>query len=301
MKISDRKVIMFAGKGGVGKTTCASATALQCANCGERVLIVSTDPTPSLIDIFNIEMTKKLTVVSDNLFVLEVSEDEIKEMWDRKFGEEVYEVFSSFVDIEYDVFVDFITSILPGLGEEFMVDYIRELAISNAYDRIIWDTAPLGQTLGLLKVPEMLYEHLRMAPRIYSHLKLGGMSKRPILDIIGGWCSLSEDNIEFLKHDVDIIIVTIPEALAVEQMERVFAEFKHFGLNISKIFINNCIEEVDSKFMRTKREQQVVHIATIKERYAHLGIYEIPLFPVEVRGIDRLNDVRATLFGEANS
>ncbi len=76
-------------------------------------------------------------------------------MWNREFGPQVYEVFSTLVSIGYEEFVDFITSILPGLQEEFMVDCIRNLADSGMYDSIAWDTAPLGQTMQLLNMPEM--------------------------------------------------------------------------------------------------------------------------------------------------
>ena len=112
---------MFAGKGGVGKTTCAGATALHYASLGEPTLIISTDPTPSLSHIFEISSKQKPVKVLDNLFLAELGLDEVKQMWDRKFGKEVYEVFSSFVSIKYDAFVDFMSSILPGLSDEFMV------------------------------------------------------------------------------------------------------------------------------------------------------------------------------------
>ena len=78
----------------------------------------------------------------------ELGLNEIKQMWETKFGREVYEVFSSFVSIDYAQFVDFMTSVVPGLGEEFMLDYVRELSRKDDLDVIIWDTAPLGQTLS---------------------------------------------------------------------------------------------------------------------------------------------------------
>src|SRR4030042_5456384 len=94
--------------------------------------------------------------------------------------------------------------------------YIRGLTVANEYDKVIWDTAPLGQTLGLLTMPAMLGKHLRMAPRVYSRLKLGDKSKRSVLDIIKGWEELSAVDMDFLKQGVEFVLVTIPEALAVE-------------------------------------------------------------------------------------
>jgi len=163
-----KKVIVFSGKGGVGKTTIAAATALNCALEGEKTLIISTDPAPSLSHIFEKKLEDKPAKVLDNLYFDELGFEEIKKMWEVKFGSEVYQIFSSFVNVPYEEFTNHIITILPGLTEEFMVNYIKGLYQSRQYQRIIWDTAPLGQTLGLFKVPSMFIEHLRTAPRIYS-------------------------------------------------------------------------------------------------------------------------------------
>ncbi|MBA7716869.1 hypothetical protein ES703_125951 [subsurface metagenome] len=152
------RIYMFAGKGGVGKTTCAATTALHHASLGEETLAISTDATPSLAHIFEVSDKKKPTKILDSLYINELGLDEVEQMWDRKFGREVYEVFSSFVSIDYDSFVEFMTSMLPGLSEEFMVDYIREIKKSGEYQAIIWDTAPLGQTLALLHHEAMLIQ-----------------------------------------------------------------------------------------------------------------------------------------------
>ena len=122
-----KHVTMFAGKGGVGKTTCAGATALHYALLGEKTLVISTDPTPSLSHIFEVKDKQKPVKVLDNLYLAELGIDEVKQMWDKKFGREVYEVFSSFVAVGYEEFVDFMSSVLPGLSDEFIVDYIKEL------------------------------------------------------------------------------------------------------------------------------------------------------------------------------
>jgi arsenite/tail-anchored protein-transporting ATPase len=171
--MTQKIITVFTGKGGVGKTTSAAATALHYARQRQRTLIISTDPTPSLADIFELSGNGQATLVTDCLYMHELGLNEIKQMWETKFGREVYEVFSSFVSIDYPQFVEFMTSILPGLGEEFMLDYIRLLSHKDDLDVIIWDTAPLGQTLMLLKTSTMLKQHLRMAPRIYSRLKVG--------------------------------------------------------------------------------------------------------------------------------
>src|SRR4030042_4888054 len=234
-EIKPKHVVMFAGKGGVGKTTCAGATALHYASLGEATLVISTDPTPSLSHIFEVEDKQKPAKVVNNLYLAELGLNEVKQMWDRKFGREVYEVFSSFVSVKYDEFVNFMSSILPGLSDEFMVDYIKELSLGSDYDHIVWDTAPLGQTLGLLETPSMLREHLKPAPRIYSRLKLGAETRRPVLEVLKCWEKLSGQDMEFLRTDVRFVMVTIAEALAVEQLDSILTEINKYGFKAEQL------------------------------------------------------------------
>ncbi len=295
--LSEGYVTMFAGKGGVGKTTCAAATALHYALLGEEALVVSTDPTPSLSHIFEVKDEQKPVRVSDSLYLAELGIDEVKQMWDEKFGREVYEVFSAFVSVSYEQFADFITSILPGLRDEFTVDYIRRLASEKRYRRIVWDTAPLGQTLGLLETPAMLNQHLKPAPRIYSRLKLGAKTRRSVLDIIKGWETLSAEDMDFLRNAVRFVMVTIPEALAVEQLESIVAEFDKFGFKVKQLIINNVIVDLSSEFLVTKARQQRRYIELLHDRYHYMEIVELPMFPREIKGVERLKDIEKSLFG----
>ncbi len=290
------KVTMFGGKGGVGKTTCAGATALRYTDLGHRTLLISTDPTPSLMHIFEVDPGQKPVKVSDNLHLVELGPDEIREMWDQKYGGEVYEVFSALVDIPYGEFVEFISSILPGLTDEFMVDFIKRLVGENTYEHIVWDTAPLGQTIGLLKMPAMMREHLKPAAKIYSKLKLGKRSKRSILDIIKGWEELSAENISFLKDEVDFNLVVIPEALAIRQLDGIQAEFKRSGFQINRLIINDVISAVDSDFLRSKRDQQQGYVEEIHGKNFGWKIIEVPLFPYEIKGVKRLQEIRKVLY-----
>ena len=291
-------ITVLAGKGGVGKTTCAAAIALHNASSEKPTLAISTDATPSLSHIFEVGDGVKPVEVKPGLYINELGVEEVREMWDAKCGREVYEVFSSFVSIEYDDFTEFMTSLLPGLGDEFIVDYIRELSHKDNYDAIVWDTAPLGQTLALLQTPPMLAKHLKLAPRIYSKLKLGQKSREPIMDIIGRWEKLSLENIRFLQERVEFIIVTIPEALAVEQLEHVFGELDRYGLKVKRLVVNNVIRSDDSEFLARKAGEQERYLDAIYSRYSDLPIVEIPLFPYEVKGLSRLEKVAGILFGD---
>ena len=280
----------------MGKTTCAAATALHYSLNGEKTLIISTDPTPSICHIFEVNRCNAETEIADNLFLDEIGVSKVKQMWDSRFGREVYEVFSSFVDIKYDEFVDFMSSILPGMRDEFMVDYIRQLYETGKYKVIVWDTAPFGQTLALLGMPSMLREHMKVAPRIYSRFKTGADSKKPILDILKAWEAISSKDTEFLKNRVSFNVVTIPEALAVEQLDEIFAEFAGYGIGIERLLINNVIKEVGSTFLTLKAQQQQKYIESLYSKYTALEIVQLPMFPTEVKGLKGLRDFKRELF-----
>ena len=285
------RVQVFLGKGGVGKTTCSAATALQLADEGQPSLVVSTDPTPSLSHIFEIQGSHREREVLPGLFLTELGLEEVRHMWNEAFGRDVYGVFSSFVDIDYGTFVQFMTSVLPGLNEEFMVDYIRRLALESRYRHVVWDTAPLGQTLALLGMPSMLAEHLRTAPRIYSHLRNAGERRESVIEILGRWRDLAAQCMAFLRRDVVLSMVTSPEALAVCQLDAVLDELRRYDLRISRLIVNNVVQVSDSPFLAQKRQQQQQYLGQLHERHGDVPIVEIPLFPQEVRGVARLRTV----------
>lgn len=295
MPDSPATIQVFLGKGGVGKTTCAAATALRAAESGEPTLVLSTDPTPSLSHIFDRERSAPASEVVPQLFLTEFGLEEVRTMWDEQFGRDVYAVFSSFVDVEYDLFVEFMTSVLPGLNEEFMVDYIRRLASDRRYRRIVWDTAPLGQTLALLGMPTLLARHLRMAPRVYSHLRTSGEQRESIMDVLRRWEALANVCMAFLRESVRFVMVTIPETLALRQLDGVFGELARYGLQVERLIVNNVITAADSPFLARKAAQQQEHLRALRARYGQLPITEIPLFAQEVRGLERLRQVAAVL------
>ena len=265
--------------------------ALQLATTGEACLAISTDPTPSLSHIFEVEGAHRERQVHPGLFFTELGLQDVRDLWNEKFGRETYSVFSSFVDIEYGDFVQFVTSVLPGLNEEFMVDYIRRLALEARYRHVVWDTAPLGQTLALLGMPSLLAGHLRAAPRIYAHLRTSGERKASVMTVIRSWQQLADECMAFLRRDVHLSMVTIPEALAVRQLDAVVDELHRYDLEIGRLIINNVVTVTDSPFLAEKAAQQRPHLEELRDRYGALRPIEIPLFSREVRGVDRLRTV----------
>jgi len=306
-----KRLIMIGGKGGVGKTTCASAIALHFALQGKKTLIISSDPTPSLSDIFEMEIGDQETPIknTEGLYGIEISSDVVLKKWKERFGPEIYEVVSSFTSLDYD-FVDYIGG-APGIEEEYMLSYILEMVESSQYDLVVWDTAPAGHTLRLLHLPQLFLKHLEAATKFYMNLysyfeKLKESvklrkGKRSLLEIISGWEDLAEKVVNFIRdpQKSDFIIVTIPEALGVKQTERIIKDFDEYGLRVNHLIVNYVIKEADCNFHKIRKEMQQNYIQVLKNQYSHrIGLIELPLMPQEVKGVERINKISEILFKE---
>jgi arsenite-transporting ATPase len=297
-----RRVLMFGGKGGVGKTTSSAATALHFARRGLRTLIISSDLTPSLSDIFETDIgpTERPIPGVENLYGLEIDPDEVMRRWKEKFGPEVYAAASALVDLPYDEVVDYV-AMAPGIQEEFMLDYILERIRDRRYDLIVWDTAPAGDTLRLLGLPQRFLEHLRVAPKVYLEVRdTFKLSRTPFLEIIESWKRLSEQTIRFFTdpENVEFIMVTIPEALGVYQSRRVMRDLRRHGMTVRYLIVNDVIREPDCEFHRQRWEMQQRYIRQLREELDDgLTLVELPLLPYEVKGVERLAEVEGHLFG----
>jgi arsenite-transporting ATPase len=297
-----RRVLMFGGKGGVGKTTSSAATALHFARRGLRTLIISSDLTPSLSDIFETDIgpTERPIPGVENLYGLEIDPDEVMRRWKEKFGPEVYAAASALVDLPYDEVVDYV-AMAPGIQEEFMLDYILERVRDRRYDLVVWDTAPAGDTLRLLGLPQRFLEHLRVAPKVYLEVRdTFKLSRTPFLEIIESWKRLSEQTIRFFTdpENVEFIMVTIPEALGVYQSRRVMRDLRRHGLTVRYLIVNDIIREPDCEFHRQRWEMQQRYIRQLREELDDgLTLVELPLLPYEVKGVERLAEVEGHLFG----
>lgn len=111
------------------------------------------------------------------------------------------------------------------------------------------------------------------------------------MKIIEGWRSLSEACMSFLRRDVDFSLVLIPEALALCQVESILAELDRHGLRIRRLIVNNVVRVTDSPFLERKSLQQQQHLDALRGAYPALPLVEVPLFPQEVRGVERLREV----------
>jgi arsenite-transporting ATPase len=114
--------------------------------------------------------------------------------------------------------------------------------------------------------------------------------------VIKDWEQLSDKDMAFLRQEVQFNLVTIAEALAVRQLHDIFEEFKGYGLGINHIVINQVVEDADSPFLRRKAQLQQKYIAEVEGGYG-TGSTRVPLFPYEIKGVERLKEVERRLFG----
>jgi arsenite-transporting ATPase len=304
----DVKLVMVGGKGGVGKTTCASAIALKLAMDGKRVLVISSDPTPSLSDIFEVSIGSEEVKITEKyaLYGLEIASDVVLAKWKERFGDEIYEVISTFANVDYD-FVDYVGT-APGIEEEYMLSFIIELVESDKYDIVVWDTAPAGHTLRLLRLPHLFLKHMEAATKFYMNMygyleKLKDAvrfkaSKRSLLEIIGNWEALSERIVDFIRNEklTKYIIITIPEALGVKLTERVIAEFKENMLKVENIVVNYVVKDADCEFHKTRKAMQKHYLDFLENTYKDTNLVILNLTPQEVKGLESIAGISRALF-----
>ncbi|HDH07370.1 MAG TPA: ArsA family ATPase, partial [Thermoproteales archaeon] len=211
------RILSFWGKGGVGKTTISAATALYLAEKNFKVLLLSSDPTPSLSEVLDFKLSSEPLKVYKELYALELSEEKVIQLWKERFGEEVYKVASSIFPIERDV-IDYVAG-APGIADEFLLYYIYETWKSRKYDFIVWDTTAAGGSIRLLRIEKEFYSHLGEAAKMYLRLKgffekLKKGEKDP-LDLINEWRDLAENVLKMLSStDHSLILIATPEELS---------------------------------------------------------------------------------------
>jgi arsenite-transporting ATPase len=306
-----KQLILVGGRGGVGKTTCAAAIAVHLAAAGRKTLILSSDPTPSLSDIFEIAVGPQETSIPScpNLSALEMSSEMVQEKRKDRFGQEIYEVVSSFAHLDYAFVLNYVGS-APGIEEEYMLYFIMELVHEGRYDFVVWDMALAGHTLRLLHLPEIFLRHLEGATKfylnLYSYLERAKEAvklkkgKKTLLEIISGWQVLSNQIAAFIRDErlTEHIVVTIPEALGVMQTERVIQDFDVHVLPCHYMIINYCIEHADCAFHQVRKEMQAHYVRVLTEQYnKRRHLTRLPLFPLEIKGIEGIQKVSGILFG----
>lgn len=305
------RVIIYTGKGGVGKTSMAAATACKIAQNGKKVLVMSTDPAHSLADSFDSIIDKEPVRLADNLYAMEV--------------DAVYESEKSWGNLK-DYFKQLLTLksgngieaeellVFPGLEELFSMFKILEVYESGKYDTIIVDCAPTGETLALLKYPERLSGMIKkVLPLKRAAVKSVGTVVENVMKIPMPADSVFDD-IEYLmdkmqrlqdlmlnKDVVSLRVVTTPEKIVISESKRNFTCLYLYHYNVDAIIVNHiypkkAMEGYFNKWIKLQEEA----MQEIKESFSEVPRFYIELQQQELRTLDVLRKVGDDIFEGIN-
>lgn len=301
------RIIVFTGKGGVGKTSIAAITACKIAEEGKKVLIMSTDEAHSLSDSFNLKLTNEPTEISKSLFGMEI--DVVKEnevIWGNLQGYlKDLVTAKSEETIESEELLVF-----PGLQELISLIKIKQFADENSFDVLIVDCAPTGETMSLLKFPDLFKTFMKKVfPMKRKAAKIAGpivektikipmpddetMNEIELLyDKIDGLHKLMLD-----KTRTSIRIVTTPEKIVVTEAKRSFSFLHLFNYNVDAIIVNKIFPEssIDGYFSIWK-EKQNQGIKDIEDSFRGIPVFKMELMETELRGYNTLKKMGMVLF-----
>lgn len=290
------RIIIFTGKGGVGKTSTAAAHAVKAAKEGMKTLIVSTDMAHNLSDLFIKEIKEEPMEISNNLYGLEI--DSNYEM-NKHYGA-ISDSFKNMIsfknDKDQEVMEDMV--VFPGIEELFSLLKIKDLYDENIYDLIIVDCAPTGETLSLLKFPELFSWYMEklfpvgkvalkvLRPISKVAFKLDMPDQKAMNDIeklyvkLGSLQSLLKD-----REICSIRLVTIPEKMVVEETKRSYMYLNLYNFNVDGLYINRIIpEDIDNGFFNQWKQIQKSYLDEINSVFSNIPIYKIKWYEVDING-----------------
>lgn len=297
------RIIIFTGKGGVGKTSTAAAHAVKASKEGKKTLIVSTDMAHNLSDLFMKEIKEEPTEVMKNLYSLEI--DSNYEM--SKHSESILESFTKMISFKNDSDKDVLEDIVvfPGIEELFSLLKIKELYDEKIYDLIIVDCAPTGETLSLLKFPELLSWYMeklfpvgKVAMKVIRPIskiafKLDMPDERAMNDIEKLYVKLT--TLQSLLKDRDVCsirLVTIPEKMVVEESKRSYMYLNLYNYNVDGLYINRILpESIDNNFFSQWKEIQKEYLEELNSVFTNTPIYKIKWYEVDINGIGGLERI----------
>ena len=288
------RIYIFTGKGGVGKTSVAAAHAVLSAQEGKRTLLVSTDMAHNLGDVFERKLGKEPVCQTKNLDLYEIDPNYVMEQDFRDILECVGKMLpdSSGRNME-----DF--GMLPGMEELFSLLKIADIRDTGAYERIIVDCAPTGETLSLLKFPELLSWYMeklfpigKVAVRVLSPVskrlfELDLPNRQAMTDIERMYLKLIRLQ-ELLKdrNTTSIRLVAMPEKMVVEETERNYMYMNLYNFNVDGLYINRVIPaDIGNPFFDEWLEIQTKYITRLEESFQELPLCYIPWYEEEGRGM----------------
>jgi arsenite-transporting ATPase len=299
----DREVLFFGGKGGVGKTTCASATALAASRRGRRVLLVSTDPAHSTSDIFERPIGPEPVELLPSLYGLEIDGASEAARYVTNVKSQIAALFGHAILKEANRQID-LASTMPGAEEVALFDRMGSLirGEDERFDLIVFDTAPTGHTLRLIRMPELMEAWIKALSR--SRRAMLGVEQDDRQDPI--MISLSE-RLERLRElrarllsgrTTAFALVLVAERLPIEETARAVAQLEEAGIKIGALVVNRILPATSSDpFLVARHRQEHVYLTEIDQRFAAHVRVRVPQLESDVHGLTALEQISDVLFG----
>jgi arsenite/tail-anchored protein-transporting ATPase len=305
------RIVLYTGKGGVGKTTIAAATALDCAERGYRTLAISTDAAHSLADSFDRHIGPTPTVIADKLWAQETDlSSTVNEQWST-----IQQWLAALLAWRglREIVADEM-AFLPGMEELSNLLYIVHYAESGQYDVIVVDSAPTGETLRLLSFPEVLNWWMK---RLFPVERQVARIVRPVLKPLLNVPMPDEqvlDSIQQLFPEISRMrtlltdpeitsmrLVVNPEKMVIKQTQRTFTYLNLYGYSTDLVLCNRLIpDRVTDHYFDYWKANQEQYYKEIEERFAPLRVLNLPLLEQEVVGLDMLRKTAKELYKESN-
>ena len=305
------RIVLFTGKGGVGKTTTASATALRLADRGMKTLLLSTDTAHSLADALDVPLSGEPTEVAPSLWAVQIDTQ-------SRFEAAWRDVQNFLVDMLSRGGVDPITAdeltVLPGIEEVLALLAVRELALSGDWDALVVDCAPTAETLRLLALPEALTWYLHKVFPAHRRIAKG---IRPIASLLGRGEVIPPDNLfeALLRLNEDLAgvrellgdpaitsvrLVLTPESVVAAEARRTFTALALYGYGVDLVIANRVFPSGEDEWRAGWARAQQAQLVAIRESFAGLPVRELPYRASEPVGEHALREVAAALYGDAD-
>ena len=301
----DRRVLFFGGKGGVGKTTCSSAFALAASREGRRVLLVSTDPAHSTSDILERQLGPSEREVLPNLWGLEIDEEAEARRYLDEAKQRLAGLFSASVMREASRQIELAGS-MPGVSDVALFERMAGIVLSrrDAFDLVVFDSAPTGHALRLLRMPELMTSWVR-ALTVRRRQAIDGAADS---GTAAGTTAAEDPVLRALEARADrlarfqaaltragesaFVLVLIPERLPIEESARAVHVLEDVGVPLGGVVINRVLPEAaQDGFLRARKVQERVYLDEIATRFASAPRVLIPQLPRDVCGLDSLEQV----------
>lgn len=302
---NDETTFMFiGGKGGVGKTSISSATALWLANQGKKTLIVSTDPAHSLSDSLEVPIGHYPREIKTNLYAVEIDPEVAMEQKQAALEAEK-SVSSKDKMMGLDMLSDQldIASSSPGADEAAAFEVFLSVMTSNEYDVVVFDTAPTGHTLRLLSFPEVMDSWVGKMMKVKAKLGSAANKLKNIIPFMDSEEDIqTTEELERTKKQINeakevlsnpdrttFKMVVIPEEMSIYESERALEALDKFDITVDSVIVNQVMPDItDCDFCHSRHKLQQKRLALIDQKFPEQHITEVPLFKDEVKGQDKL-------------